>query len=161
HPDRVGLLDHGLALGRQVQAAAAPTGRRIHGEVTERQQPLQVARQGRLLDVEGVANLDGGDAVLLGELGEKRELAGRGAERQKRVVVAPSNKAGELTDARGDAGRGRALGDVADVSRCGRNTGCHNVHWGHPSGRDLPVMYNLWPLNAAIRGGMATAPPAV
>jgi hypothetical protein len=55
--------------------------------VPERQQTLQVARQRRLLDVERVADLDGSDAVLLRELGQERELAGRDPKRPQGVVV--------------------------------------------------------------------------
>ena len=71
------------------------------------------------------------------ELGQQRELAGGDAERPQRVVV----------DARDDAAscRTRVEMQAADVlsamslmlGRCGRDTGCHDVHWGIPR----PVIY--------------------
>ena len=60
-PDRVGILEHGLTFGRQVQAAATPSGGRIHHDMTQRQKALEVARQRRLFDIEIMTDLDSRD----------------------------------------------------------------------------------------------------
>jgi hypothetical protein len=73
-PDRVGILEHGLTLGRQVKAAATPSGGRIHDDMAERQKALQVAGECRLFDIEIVADLDGGDAITRGELSQQRVM---------------------------------------------------------------------------------------
>ena len=153
-PDRETLLDHQFAFGRQVQAAAAAAGRRIHGDVAERQQAFQVARQRRFLDVERVPDLDGGDAVLLGELGQQRELAGGDAERPQGIVVHARDDAAELAYARGDAGRRRVLGDLADVGRLQSPTPCVMMFMGHPF---CPMIY-IWA--CLDSGGMSRGRPA-
>jgi len=114
-----------------VQTTAATAGRRVHDDEAERQQALQVARQGRLLDVELVPDLHGGNAVARGELGEQRVLAGRDAERAHGVVVDAGDDARELAHARGQTRGRRRLGDVGHVGglfgRAFEGLG-HNVH---------------------------------
>jgi len=78
---------------------SAAAGRRIHDDKAECEQALQIARERRLLDIEGEADFDRGDTVLLSELGQQRELAAGNAERAHRIVVDACDDAGELAHA--------------------------------------------------------------
>ena len=83
-------------------------------------QPFQIARQRRLLDVEVVADLDGGDAVARGELREQRVLARRDPQRTHGVVVDARDDARELAHARRKASARGHLGDVGDAGGLSR-----------------------------------------
>src|SRR4029079_14135842 len=103
-PDGKPLRNDDLALGREMQATAAPPCRWIHGEEAVLQPAFEIARQRRLLDVECMPNLHSRNAVLLRELRQERELAGGDAKRTQGVVVHPGDDAAELADARRYAG---------------------------------------------------------
>ncbi len=126
------ILEHGLALGRQMQTAAATPCRRIHVDVAQRQKPLQVARQRRLLDVEVVADLDGGDAVTRSELRKQSVLARRDAQRAHGVVVDARNDTRQLAHACRKTGARSHLGYVGyagGLSRSPLQRVCHDVHF--------------------------------
>src|SRR5690349_14679320 len=74
-PDRESVLEDRLPLRRQVQTAAAATRGRVHVDVAQREEALQVARERRFFDVELMPDLDGRDGVARGKLSEQRVLA--------------------------------------------------------------------------------------
>ena len=69
-PDGVRVHENGGTFGRQVQAATASAGWRIHRDVSECQEALEIAGQCRLFDIEFVPDLDSRDAIARSELSQ-------------------------------------------------------------------------------------------
>ena len=116
-----------------MQATSAPPRRRVHVDMTQCEQTLQVARERRLLDVELVPDLDRGDGVARSELREQRVLARRNAQRTHGVVVDARHDARQLAHACRNAGTRSHLGNIGDAGalrRLSLKRVCHDVHVG-------------------------------
>jgi len=84
----------------------------------------------RLLDVERAADLGGGNAVLIGELRQQRELARGNFVRAHRIVIDARDDSRELTHPRRDTRLGGCISNRADVERnltAGRGHVVHRV----------------------------------